>query len=85
MKHKGGYTAALFAWVNIPPFVEIVGWGYVVKERRTLCGRCMNDYKTAGYRVYIMSYIREPYDKCGRMGFDCKIKRGGERWRMKKI
>jgi len=45
-----------------------------MREQRTLCWRCANDYKEAGYnleRDYSVK-TKEPCDKCGRMGWTYK-------------
>ena len=49
------------------------------KDIRSLCPRCREDYRTAGYNVRIVHPFREPCDKCERMGAICEIKRGGDR------
>ena len=43
----------------------------MVDPRRTLCARCVRDYKTAGFSVAPSVYntIKEPCDICGRPGF----------------
>lgn len=44
------------------------------KEYRTLCSRCMSDYKQAGYVVQIISCVHESCDKCARPGVVCEVK-----------
>lgn len=41
-----------------------------MKDERTLCDRCASDYRNAGYTLTLdrSCNIREPCDKCGRMG-----------------
>ena len=50
-----------------------------MKDIRTLCQQCINDYRNAGYRVYLSKKPKEPCDKCGQMGYICEVKRGGGR------
>jgi len=52
-------------------------------EKRTLCKRCAENYRTAGYLVKDMDfqYVREPCDICSHPGIEYEIakRRGGER------
>lgn len=50
-----------------------------MKDIRVLCQRCINDYRDAGYRIYIMRKPKDRCDKCGRIGFVCELKRGDGR------
>ncbi len=49
----------------------------MVDPRRTLCARCVNDYKIAGFFVEpsMHSTIKEPCDICGRLGFEYVVGR----------
>ena len=48
--------------------------GEGMKDIRVLCQRCIDDYRDAGYKVYVLSTVRERCDKCDRGGFECEIK-----------
>ena len=54
------------------------------KELRTLCHRCISDYRLAGYYVHRIGTVREPCDKCNRQGVMCEVE-DGERIRKKII
>lgn len=56
-----------------------------MKDIRVLCSRCLADYREAGYTVYIVSFMTELCDKCGRPGVTCEIKRGGDRGKQRKL
>lgn len=53
----------------------------MVDPRRTLCARCVKDYRFAGFSVFFdtRSDIKEPCDICGRPGFEYVIKRTRQR------
>lgn len=54
-------------------------------SKRTLCGRCVKDYRTAGFLTIPCGYQRINYscDICGRQGFVYTVKRDvGERNRL---
>lgn len=44
----------------------------MVDPRRTLCVRCVQDYRTAGFLVvpYMNVKVKEPCDICARPGFE---------------
>ncbi len=46
------------------------------RELRTLCHRCISDYKVAGYHVRRIDIVREPCDKCNRQGVMCEVTNG---------
>lgn len=48
----------------------------MVDPRRTLCARCVRDYKTAGFSVVhsVNSTIKEPCDICARPGFEYVVR-----------
>ncbi len=49
----------------------------MVDPRRTLCARCVSDYRTAGFLVapYVYIKVKEPCDICGRPGFEYVVGR----------
>lgn len=51
-------------------------------EKRTLCHRCAQSYREAGYILQHEDYcnIREPCDLCSRLGYEYEVlkKTGGE-------
>ena len=50
-----------------------------MKDIRALCQRCINDYREAGFKIFPYTKTdKESCDKCGRLGFVCNVKRGGE-------
>ncbi len=53
----------------------------MVDPRRTLCARCVRDYKTAGLLVapYVDVKVKEPCDICGRPGFEYVVGRTHQR------
>jgi len=53
----------------------------MVDPIRTLCARCVKDYKTAGFSVdpSLHSMIKEPCDICGRPGFEYVVGRTHQR------
>ena len=55
-----------------PKSITIDGEG--MKDVRVLCQQCINDYRDAGYKVYVLRTQRERCDKCNRSGVVCEIK-----------
>ena len=50
---------------------------------RTLCHRCADDYRMAGYVLNRTNNIKTPCDICKRMGYDYQVMSGGERGKCK--
>lgn len=53
----------------------------MVDPRRTLCARCVGDYKAAGFSVAhsVHNTIKEPCDICCRPGFEYVVGRTHQR------
>jgi hypothetical protein len=44
-----------------------------IDDIRVLCYRCKSDYNIAGYKTDQINKVREPCDKCGRLGYTYRI------------
>ena len=53
----------------------------MVDPRRTLCAKCVGDYKAAGFLVTpsLQNEIKEPCDICKRPGFEYVVERTHQR------
>lgn len=50
---------------------------------RTLCRRCADDYRSAGYGLRRVNNIKSSCDICKGMGYDYQVMSGGDRGKCK--